>query len=85
LGVESEHVLVRLDLEGIAVSAGSACTSGALEPSHVIAALGLPEAWMRGVIRFSLGRETTEFEIDRVVEALARAIGDLREFSRIPA
>ncbi len=85
LGVESEHILMRLDLEGIAVSAGSACMSGVLEPSHVIAALGLPEAWMRGVVRFSLGRDTTAAHIDRVLEVLPRAIGELREFSPIPA
>jgi cysteine desulfurase len=84
-GVRSEHVLIRLDIEGIAVSAGSACTSGALEPSHVIAALGLPPEWMSGVIRFSLGESTTAGEIDRVLEVLPRAIEELREFSPIPA
>ncbi|MGZ3507866.1 MAG: cysteine desulfurase family protein [Vulcanimicrobiaceae bacterium] len=84
-GVQSEHVLVRLDLEGIAVSAGSACTSGALEPSHVISALGLPEEWMQGVIRFSLGRGTTAEQIERVLEVLGNGIAELREFSPVPA
>ena len=85
LGVESEQLLIRLDVDGIAVSAGSACASGAIEPSHVIAALGLPEPWMRGVIRFSLGRGTTEAEIARTVEVLERAIADLRSISEVGA
>ena len=85
LGVTSEQLLMRLDIDGIAVSAGSACASGAIEPSHVIAALGLPEPWMRGVIRFSLGRTTTQAQIDRVVELLERAVADLRSISEVPA
>lgn len=85
LGVESEQLLMRLDVDGIAVSAGSACASGAIEPSHVIAALGLPEPWLRGVIRFSLGRSTTEEEIARTVEVLERAVADLRSISEVPA
>ena len=85
LGVTSEQLLMRLDIDGVAVSAGSACASGAIEPSHVIAALGLPEAWMRGVIRFSLGRTTTQAQIDRVVELLERAVADLRSISEVPA
>lgn len=84
VGVTSEQLLMRLDLDGIAVSAGSACASGAVEPSHVIAALGLPDAWMRGVVRFSLGRSTTQGEIDRTVEVLERAVADLRSISEIP-
>ena len=85
LGVESEQLLMRLDLDGVAVSAGSACASGSVEPSHVIAALGLPESWTRGVIRFSLGRTTTQAEIDRCLEVLQQAIADLRSISGIPA
>jgi cysteine desulfurase len=85
LGVTSEQLLIRLDLDGLAVSAGSACASGAIEPSHVIAALGLPDEWMRGVIRFSLGRTTTQTQIDRAVEVLERAVADLRSISEIPA
>ena len=77
-GVNSELLLARLDLEGIAVSAGSACTSGATEPSHVVAALGIEPRWHEGVIRFSLGAKTTETEIDAVVAALVRVIADLR-------
>ncbi|HLI97720.1 MAG TPA: cysteine desulfurase family protein [Candidatus Baltobacteraceae bacterium] len=85
LGVGSEQLLMRLDLEGIAVSAGSACASGAIEPSHVIAALGLPEPWMLGVIRFSLGRVTTQAQVDRAAEVLELAVADLRLVSRAPA
>ena len=81
LGVTSEQLLMRLDIDGIAVSAGSACASGAVEPSHVIAALGLPEQWMRGVIRFSLGRTTSQAQIDRAVEVLEQAVADLRSVS----
>ncbi|GAC1539302.1 MAG: cysteine desulfurase family protein [Candidatus Velthaea sp.] len=69
-GVSGDALLIRLDLEGIAASAGSACAAGSLEPSHVVAALGLPEAYVRGVIRFSLGRSTTREQIDRVVGML---------------
>lgn len=83
-GVTSEQLLLRLDLDGIAVSAGSACASGAVEPSHVIAALGLPREWMTGVIRFSLGRMTTQPEIDTAVEVLERAVADLRSISETP-
>jgi cysteine desulfurase len=81
LNLASEQLLMRLDIDGIAVSAGSACASGAVEPSHVIAALGLPEPWMRGVIRFSLGRTTTQAQIDRTAEVLEQAVSDLRSFS----
>jgi cysteine desulfurase len=77
-GLYSEALLVRFDLEGIAVSAGSACTSGALEPSHVIAALKLDPRWEQGVIRFSLGEGTTEEEIDRVLELVPRITGQLQ-------
>jgi cysteine desulfurase len=81
LGVDSEALLMRLDLEGIAVSSGSACTSGSLEPSHVIAALGDDPEWQRGVIRFSLGAETTPAQIDRVVDRLVEIVRDLRKHS----
>lgn len=81
LDVTSEQLLMRLDIDGIAVSAGSACASGAVEPSHVIAALGLPEPWMRGVVRFSLGRTTTQAQMDRAAEVLEQAVADLRSIS----
>lgn len=78
-GLDSEALLMRLDLEGVAASAGSACTSGALEPSHVLAALGLDEHWLRGAIRFSLGTTTTPEEIARVCALLPRLVKELRE------
>jgi cysteine desulfurase len=84
-GLTSEQLLMRLDVDGVAVSAGSACASGAIEPSHVIAALRLPERWTAGVIRFSFGRTTTQAQIDRTVEVLERAVADLRSISEIPA
>jgi len=77
-GLASEELLVRLDLEGVAVSAGSACASGALEPSHVIAALGLEPRWQRGTIRFSLGSATTAAEIEAVLALLPRVVAELR-------
>ncbi len=77
-GLDSEELLLRFDLEGIAVSAGSACTSGVLEPSHVIAALNIDPRWQRGVIRFSLGEGTTEEEIDRVLEVVPRMSEELQ-------
>ncbi len=77
-GAASDALLIRLDLEGVAASAGSACATGALEPSHVIAALGLPEDERRGVIRFSLGRETTGEDVDEVLRRLPRVLADVR-------
>jgi cysteine desulfurase len=81
-GIASDQLLLRLDLEGMAVSAGSACASGAIEPSHVLAALGVPREWAAGVVRFSFGRGTTAGEIDQAVEVLERAVEDLRFSSR---
>ncbi|MDQ6943403.1 MAG: cysteine desulfurase [Candidatus Eremiobacteraeota bacterium] len=69
-GVLSDALLIRLDLEGIAASAGSACAAGSLQPSHVAAALALDGRHRRGVIRFSLGRDTTESQVDDVVARL---------------
>jgi cysteine desulfurase len=80
--VESSPLLIALDLAGVAVSAGSACTSGSPEPSHVVAALGLEPAWQRGAIRFSLGISTTQSEIDRVLELLPPIVADLRRPNR---
>lgn len=74
----SDALLIRLDLEGIAASAGSACAAGSLEPSHVSAALGLDEHRRLGVIRFSLGRTTTFAEVDEVLRRLPLVIADVR-------
>jgi cysteine desulfurase len=74
----SDALLIRLDLDGIAASAGSACAAGSLEPSHVIAALGLGERYRRGVVRFSLGRTTTAAEIDAVLGKLPALLASVR-------
>lgn len=79
--VEGESMGIGLDMEGIAASTGSACSSHDLEPSHVLMALGLPGVLARGSLRFSLGRETTEEEIDRVLEVLPRIVARLRAVS----
>ena len=80
-GVEGEAILLRLDAEGIAASSGSACTSGSLEPSHVLLAMGIPPEIAHGSIRFSLGRETTEEDINYVLEKLPKIIKQLREMA----
>lgn len=77
-GVESEALLLRLDLAGIAASGGSACTSGSVEPSHVLKAIDLDKDMIKGSVRFTLGRETTKAEIDRAVQVLAKIVMDLR-------
>jgi cysteine desulfurase len=79
--IEGEAILLSLDQFGICASSGSACTSGSLEPSHVLRAMGLPYSILHGSIRFSLSRYTTEAEIDRVLEVLPGIIDRLRELS----
>ncbi len=83
-GIDPAALLMRLDLEGVAVSAGSACTSGTLEPSHVIAALR-PGVDSEATIRFSLGGPTTEAEIDRVLAILPPVAAALRRPAETPA
>jgi len=77
--VESESIVLGLDLKGIAVSAGSACTSGHVEPSHVLVAMGVPLDWAMGAVRFSLGRSTAAEDIDYVVECLEPLVRRLRQ------
>ena len=79
--VEGEAILLRLNEFGICASSGSACTSGSLEPSHVLRAMGIPYTAVHGSIRFSLSRYTTEQEIDRVIEVMPGIIRELRELS----
>lgn len=81
-GVEAEALLIALDLDGIAVSTGSACSSGTLEPSHVLQAMGLPAARTRNAIRFSLGPDTTPEEIAHVTTVVPRLVERLRRLSR---
>lgn len=80
--VEGESLILRLDMEGICVSTGSACTSGSMEPSHVLAALGIPPRLAQGTVRFSLGRNTSEEEIDTVIEKLPNVIKQMRSLYR---
>ncbi|HEX8336900.1 MAG TPA: cysteine desulfurase family protein [Pyrinomonadaceae bacterium] len=79
--IEGEGLLINLDMQGVAVSTGSACSSGSLEPSPVIRALGRDDELARGSIRFSLGKDTTEEEVDYVLEVLPRAVENLRRLS----
>ena len=82
--VEAESLLIALDLEGIAVSTGSACSSGTLEPSHVLRAMGFPSHRTQNSLRFSLGLFSTAEEVDRVVEVLPRLVEKLRGLTRKP-
>ncbi len=77
--VESESIVLGLDLKGIAVSAGSACTAGSIEPSHVLAAMGVPLDWVMGAVRCSLGRSTTAEDIDYVIESVDTVVRKLRQ------
>lgn len=79
--IEGESILFSLDLAGIAVSSGSACSSGSLEPSHVLLALGLPEELAHGSIRFSFGKHNTVEEVDYAVQTIKDAVKRLREMS----
>jgi cysteine desulfurase len=80
-GCEEEGLLLGLDLEGIAVSSGSACAVGSLEPSHVLKAMGLPHELARAAVRFSFGAATTEQDIDYILEVLPKLIRRLRAFA----
>jgi cysteine desulfurase len=79
--IEGEGLLIHLDMQGVAVSTGSACSSGTLEPSPVIRALGRDEELARGAIRFSFGKDNTEADVDYAVKALQRAVESLRKLS----
>ena len=81
LGVEGEGLLINLDMQGIAVSTGSACSSGSLEPSPVIRALGHGDDVARNAIRFSLGKDNTVDDIERLLEVLPNAVDTLRKLS----
>jgi len=83
--IESESIVLGLDLKGIATSAGSACTSGSVEPSYVLVAMGLPLDWAMGSVRCSLGRGTTAEDIDYVIEAAVPLVQKLRALSPVKA
>jgi cysteine desulfurase len=82
--VEAESLLIALDLEGIAVSTGSACSSGTLEPSHVLKAMGFPPHRTQNSIRFSLGASNTVADVDRVIAVLPGIVDKLRNLTRTP-
>ena len=82
---DGASIVVKLDLEGVAASVGSACTTGSTEPSHVLTAMGYPDDEARGSLRLSLGRSTTDAEIDDAVEVVPRVIADSREASVVIA
>jgi cysteine desulfurase len=77
-GCDGEALLMALDLAGIAASTGSACTTGDLEPSFVLTAMGLDPKWAIGSLRFTLGRHTTEEQIDRVLKTLPKVVKKTR-------
>jgi cysteine desulfurase len=81
LGIEGESMLLSLDAQGIAASTGSACTSGSLEPSHVLTAMDIPAEVAHGSLRFSLGRMNTEEDVDYVLDVLPTVVQRLRDMS----
>ncbi|MGD1093339.1 MAG: cysteine desulfurase family protein [Bryobacteraceae bacterium] len=80
-GVDSESLLIALDLDGFAVSSGSACSSGATEPSHVLTAIGLSKLQARSSVRFSLGRSNTVQQVDALIAAVAKSVERLRKLA----
>jgi cysteine desulfurase len=80
-GIEAEALVIALDLKGLACSTGAACSSGAVEPSHVLTAIGLPPSEARASLRFSLGRHTNDAEIDSALEIVQAAVAHLRNLS----
>ncbi|AAM25595.1 cysteine desulfurase [Caldanaerobacter subterraneus subsp. tengcongensis MB4] len=81
--IDGESLILNLDMAGICASSGSACTSGSLEPSHVLLAIGLPRELARGSLRLTIGKENTEEDIDKVLEVLPQIIKRLRSISQI--
>jgi cysteine desulfurase len=80
-GLDGEALLLALDMQGIAVSTGSACTAGSTEPSHVLQAMGVDPVLARGSIRFSLGRDNTEEDVHFLIETLVTAVSRLRQMA----
>lgn len=81
--IEGEAMVIALDLKGLSISTGAACSSGAIEPSHVLTAMGLTADQARGSIRFSLGKQNTEADIDFALEQVPQVVGKLRELSPV--
>jgi cysteine desulfurase len=84
-GIEGETLLLNLDMNGIAASSGSACTTGSTEPSHVLTALGLVPDLINGSLRLTLGKSNTDEQIDRVVDVLEESVARLRRMAATPA
>jgi cysteine desulfurase len=82
-GADSEALLMHLDLAGIAASSGSACSTGSVEPSHVLLAMGVPRELALGAIRFSLGHESTEEDVDRVTEVMPSVAAKVRQLANV--
>jgi cysteine desulfurase len=80
-GVEGESMLFQLNAHGICASSGSACTSGSLEPSHVLRAMQVPDTAVQGSVRFSFSRYNTEAEVDRIIEAFPEMVANVRRIS----
>jgi cysteine desulfurase len=80
-GLQGEALVISLDLKGFAVSSGSACSSGAVEPSHVLIAIGLPRERARASLRFSLGQSNNEEQVDALISAVAESVAQLRKLS----
>jgi cysteine desulfurase len=83
--IDGEALVIALDLKGLAVSTGAACSSGAIEPSHVLTAMGLPADRARASIRFSLGRQNTDEEVDFAIGLVPETVARLRELSPVGA
>ena len=82
-GIEGEALVIALDLKGLAVSTGAACSSGAIEPSHVLTAMGMPPERARGSLRFSLGKQNTPEDIEFALSLIPQTVTRLRELSPI--
>jgi cysteine desulfurase len=82
-GADSEALLMHLDLAGVAASSGSACSTGAVEPSHVLVAMGVPRELALGAIRFSFGRESTMEDVDRAVEVVPPVVAKVRKLAGV--
>ena len=82
-GIEGESLLLYLNDEGVCASSGSACTSGSLDPSHVLLAIGLPHEIAHGSLRLTLSKYTTESEIDKVIEVVPKIVEKLRAMSPV--
>jgi len=82
-GADSEALLMHLDLAGVAASSGSACSTGAVEPSHVLVAMGVPRELALGAIRFSFGRESTHQDVDRAVEVVPAVVAKVRKLAAV--